>query len=397
MRKKMLSLLLAGVMAVGMFVPVLAETRQTTAFGVTANGTISEENSVLALSGTVTEIEKYGHALTSISIVEMEQAGYAFGDIVTVAFDNGFTVDAPYLPDYFVEQGEYLVRGYTGHTYVAVCISYGKFNEVHEINVGAKVTITMKEAAGYLTEYEMHKLERTNDRADYPTDEVFANFRNVQMGSIAEGVLYRSASPINPEIGRASYADSLAKDAGIATVINLADSLQDLEGYFTSEEFHSPYYKTLYDTGQVCYLNLSMAYTSEEFMTTLGRGLIFLSENEGPYLIHCTEGKDRAGFTAALLESLMGGSLEEIREDYMISYINYYGVEKGSDKYYLIQGANLDVMLRSMAGLEKDADLTGVDLAAAAENYMISCGLSEAQVAALKAALTTPLSAKTAA
>jgi len=397
MRKKILSLLLTAAMTVGIGVSALAETKSADTFGVTSGDAISEESSVLALSGTVTEIEKYGHALTSIPIAEMERAGFAFGDIVTVTFDNGFTVDAPYLPDYFVEQGEYLVRGYSGHTYVAVCISYGKFNEVNGIDVGAKVTISMKEAAGYLTEYEMHRLERTNNRADYPSDEVFANFRSIQMGRIADGVLYRSASPINPEIGRAAYADRLAKATGIATVINLADSVKDLEGYFTGEEFNSSYYKTLYDAGQVCYLNLSMAYTSEEFMTKLGEGLIFLSENEGPYLIHCTEGKDRAGFTIALLEALMGGSLEEIREDYMISYINYYGVEKNSDKYYLIQGANLDAMLRSMAGLEKDADLTGVDLTAAAAKYMVSCGLSEAQVAAVKAALATPLGARDAA
>ena len=30
------------------------------------------------------------------------------------------------------------------------------------------------------------------------------------MGDIAEGVLYRSSSPVNPELGRNSYADKLA-------------------------------------------------------------------------------------------------------------------------------------------------------------------------------------------
>lgn len=399
MRKKVLYLLMTGVLAAGISVPAIAAMKSAAVYGVAAHGgmSVEAESKESTLSGTVTEIEKYGHAVTSISIAEMEQAGFAFGDIVTVAFDNGFSVDAPYLPNYFVEQGGYLVRGYSGHTFVAVCINYGKFNEVNGIDVGAKVTISMKEAGGYLAEYEMRRLERTNDRGDYSSDEVFANFRSVAMGSLAQGVLYRSASPINPEIGRAAYGDDLTAAAGIATVLNLADSRENLEGYFSAAEFDSPYYKSLYDAGQVCYLDLPLTYTSEDFMNKLGQGLIFLSEHDGPYLIHCTEGKDRAGFTVALIEALMGGSLQEIREDYMLSYQNYYGVEKDSDKYYLIQSANLDVMLRSIAGLEKDADLTGIDLAAAAANYMRACGLNETQVEAVRAAFSTPLKNRAAA
>lgn len=397
MRKTVLYLLIAGVLAAGISVPAMAEMKSAAVYQVLAHGELSFEEERSVLSGTVTEIEKYGHVVTSISIAEMEQAGFVVGDVVTVAFDNGFTVDAPYLPNYFVEQGGYLVRGYSGHTYVAVCINYGKFNEVSGVGVGENVKISMKEAGGYLAEYEMRRLERSNDRADYSSDEVFANFRSVEMGSLAKGVLYRSASPINPEIGRAAYGDDLAAAAGIATVLNLADSREDLEGYFEGAEFDSPYYKSLYDAGQVCYLNLPLTYTSEDFMNKLGQGLIFLSGHEGPYLIHCTEGKDRAGFTIALIEAFMGGSLQEIREDYMLSHQNYYGVEKDSAKYYLIQSTNLDVMLRSIAGLDKDADLTGVDLAAAAANYMRACGLSETQVEAVRAAFSTPLQNKAAA
>jgi len=51
----------------------------------------------------------------------------------------------------------------------------------------------------------------------------------------------------------------------------------------------------------------------------------FIIANDGPYLIHCTEGKDRAGFVSAVLEALMGADLQEIVADYMKSYENYYG------------------------------------------------------------------------
>ena len=70
----------------------------------------------------------------------------------------------------------------------------------------------MAEKAGYLEEYEIRNIDslRTNERDDYASDEVFANFRPVVMGDILAGILYRSSSPVNPELGRNSYADKLA-------------------------------------------------------------------------------------------------------------------------------------------------------------------------------------------
>ena len=66
----------------------------------------------------------------------------------------------------------------------------------------------------------------------------------------------------------------------------------------------------------------------------------------------------------------MGASLDEIVADYMKSYENYYGVKPGDDKYDLIAEGNVKEMLRAMAGLEKGADLAGVDLQKAAETYL---------------------------
>ena len=37
---------------------------------------------------------------------------------------------------------------------------------------------------------------------------------------------------------------------------------------------------------------------------------INMASHEGPYLIHCTEGKDRTGFVSALLECLIGAGAE---------------------------------------------------------------------------------------
>ena len=360
--------------------------------GVTFPDTYDVKNGPVI--GTVKEIEKYGHASLDVTIKDFEKAGFALGDTVNVSFDNGFTVEGiPYFNGYYVDNGEYMLRAYPGHETIAVCINYGKLGEVAGVDVGSKAVITLAEKAGALAVYEMNQLERTNERKDYKSDEIFANFREIKLGDIAPGVLFRTSSPINPEIGRAAYADDLIEKAGVKTVVDLADTKEEVEGYIAAEGFDSPYYKGLFEDGQVITLAMPAAYADHEFKTKLGEGLVFLSEHEGPYAFHCNEGKDRAGFTAALLESLMGAKLADIRADYMQSYVNYYGLKKNTDKYDLIQSANIDAMLRAIAGVEKDADLAKVDLEKAAESYLASCGLTADQIGALKTALSTPVAA----
>lgn len=338
-----------------------------------------------SVSGTVTSIEKYGHAVSDITIADFNKLGYKFGDMVTVVFNNGFVLEAPYLDGYFVDNGYPLVRAYPGQTNIAVCINYGKLNEIANVKVGDKFTIMLTGAGEYLTQYSIRNLTRTNNRADYSSDEVFANFRSITLGNIAQGVLYRSSSPVNNEIKRASYADALMKKAGVNTVVNLADSTANIDSYIAAKDFGSPYYADLYKNGHVTALNMGLAYASDEFRASVVKGLVFMSENKGPYLFHCTEGKDRAGFFSALIEALMGATKDQIVEDYMVSYANYYNVQKGTDKYNLISQDVL-AMLKVIVGT---SDLDKADLAAGANNYLLAGGMTAAQIAALKTNLST--------
>ncbi len=179
----------------------------------------------------------------------------------------------------------------------------------------------------------------------------------------------------------------MIKSVNINTVINLADSAENIESYIKAEGFASPYYANLYKNNKVLPLNMGLAFASEEFKSSIVKGLVFMSENDGPYLFHCTEGKDRAGYFAALVEALMGSSKEEIVKDYMQSYINYYGVESGTDKYNLISQDVLS-MLKVIAGTD---DLERSNLASAAESYLLSGGMTSEQIAKLKENLSTEI------
>ena len=340
--------------------------------------------------GSVAAIEKYGNLDLDIKPEALYTAGLELGDVLDVTV-NGVSLEIPFCTAYSdVNTGENVVRDNQESDILVVAINMGDFAGTYGVEEGDVVSFTLAEKAGYLGQYQAHQLQRTNERSDYASDEVFANFRPVVLGDIAEGVLYRTSSPVNPEIGRAAYADDLIEKAGVKTVVNLADNDEAIQGYFAAEGFDSPYYKSLYEAGSVVALNMGVDYKSEDFQSKLKTGLEFIIAHEGPYAIHCNEGKDRAGFTAILLEALMGASQDEIVADYMVSYENYYHVEKGSEQYDLISEVAVG-MLRDLAGLEKDADLSEVDLQKAAEDYLTGIGLTADQISALTARLSTPI------
>jgi hypothetical protein len=81
----------------------------------------------------------------------------------------------------------------------------------------------------------------------------------------------------------------------------------------------------------------------------------------------------------------MGATLDEVIDDYMETYYNYYGVEKGSEKYDAIVNNNLIKVLNTTF---KVTDIHKADLVAEAEAYLTEdVGLTADEVATLKAKL----------
>jgi hypothetical protein len=194
---------------------------------------------------------------------------------------------------------------------------------------------------------------------------------------MGKNVLFRFSSPINPEIGRNTYADAAIEAAGVKTIVNLADNAEGAAAY--------PGFADTYYAGQnAIYLSLGVDFQAADFRSGLANGLRHMDSNEGPYLVHCTEGKDRAGFTTALLEAFMGATYNEVVTDYMVTYINYYGVEVGSEKYNAIAESNIISSLKQAFGV---ADLAAADLKAEATEYLKEIGLTDAEIAALAANL----------
>ena len=350
---------------------------------------------VIKATADIFDIAKYGNLILKISGEEFLGKGFEHGDIVEITI-AGQSWEAPICSNYSdVDNGSLVLRASAPEDAVVLAINMGDFattagiaekTKIDEdpgyrwdylIESPVQVEITLKQENGYREQWLIRQLVRTDERADYAhlSDEAFANFRVIDTTGMGEGKLYRSSSPINPALGRSTYADKAAQAAGIVTVINLADASNTYEG---TENYY-------YNTCKVTYLNLGNDFLSETFLSSLANGMRFIINGNGPYLIHCNEGKDRAGFVSSLLECFMGATLDEVIDDYMETYYNYYGVEKGNEKYDTIVNNNLIKVLNTTF---KVTDIHKADLVAEAEAYLTEdVGLTADEVSTLKAKL----------
>ena len=385
--KKLLTMLLVLAMVFSLCIPALADNDKITIGGLENN----------------TWMTKYGNVNTDCTAEKFSEMGFEWGDLVKVSFLDQELV-LPVVPTYsYVDSGKpaiILGKGADGSPdgYVSLAINMGNFAETYQlaqkhknddgswywtawegVSFPVELKFVMAEEDGYRAEYILHDLQRTNVRTDYLslTDAEFANFRNIGTTGMGENILFRGSSPINPELGRNTYADAALKNAGVTVIMNLADSAVSAGAY-------PGYGDSYYHEQNVIFLNLGVDFQAEEFKTGLAHGLRYFAEHEGVYYVHCTEGKDRAGFVSALLECFMGASYDEVVADYMVTYKNYYGVEPGTDKYEAIAASNIIKSLEKAFGVE---DLKTADLKAEAEEYIKEIGLSDDEIAALRANL----------
>ena len=338
----------------------------------------------------VVKDEEFGNVYIDLTIDEFNALGFAFGDSLNISFDNGKSFeDVPYYSGYYVPVGEMLACGYPGYPHVVIAYNYGESTwEGFGMTEDSKVTVTLNEKGKYIDTQELFSLSYSDDRNDFDSDIEFANFRVVKGGNIKENFVYRSASPCDNQHNRAAYANKFAEEYGVKFVLNLSDNEEKYKGYVEAEGFSSQYYDSLYKAGNVLLLAMNANYRSDKFAGIISEAMYEMTKHDGPVLVHCVEGKDRTGFVCALMLALSNATAQEIIDDYMITYDNYYGVNKADkpEKYDAILG-NVNDFLYCLCEAEKGTDLNTLDLKAGAENYLRRGGLDDAQIAEIEAYL----------
>lgn len=335
----------------------------------------------------------FGSVNFLISIDDFNALGFAYGDSVDVEFSNGYAATVPYFNGYYGKVGERMLVAYPGSDYVLLAENCGEpMWDVAKLSADDTATITLSEAGAHADVQASFDISYTDERADYASDVVFANFRNLSGGSLAPGTVYRSASPIADEHSRAGYVERLMAEAGIEFVLDLSDDDAEIDAFLAEDaekQVDTSYFERLRSEGKVVGINLAADYPSVTYAEKLAAGLVALSEHDGPYLVHCIEGKDRTGFTCMLLEALAGASYDEMLADYMTTFDNYYHVNKETDptRFETIASVNFDTMLEHLPGLE-DADVHAAEYVEPARAYLRRGGMTDEQLDALVARIT---------
>ena len=235
--------------------------------------------------------------------------------------------------------------------------------------------------------YKALNLKYSKNRDDYSSDIVFANFRNVKVGNIKEGILYRGASSIDNSFGRAKYVDKLIDEVGVKFDVDLTDNDDKIKRHFSKKDFASNYFKSLYESGKTALLHMDTNYREQKYRDRVVKALTAMSKNEGPYYVHCVEGKNRTGFVMAVIEGLAGASYDEIVKDHMITFANYYGITEETDKekYDILKARYIDSMLRYIADSDPytgdgTIELSDLDWVNVMGRYLTRNGMSDEDI-----------------
>ena len=348
----------------------------TTACAHLATPATQAEEPQPSVTTTVSAIDKYGNVIFAMPNAELQNQGFAAGDLVSLTIGS-HQVEAPVGTAYSdVAVGSPVLVLYKDGRLIAA-LNMRSMAQASNAQAGDPVVVTLARKGGYLSQYTSRHLTIRTERSQFPSDEAFANFRAVKAGKIAPKRLYRS---LNPTLDQDSsrMADRLLGQAGIKTIYDQADKdFPDLSG--------APNYQALLDKGQVFGRVAPVSYLSDEYTSQFHDGLLFMIEHAGPYLIHCNEGKDRTGFACMVLGAFMGGTIQELKDDYMQSFVNAYGLEKESEGYQLIEQAVPDML----ASLNDGKPCTDKTVQKVATRYLKErVGLTETELKALKEALS---------
>lgn len=225
---------------------------------------------------------------------------------------------------------------------------------------------------------------------------------------LARGIFYRS-SRVTPEPGDAEVLATLniTKVFDLRTSFEVKDRPDQLPpgAEYVHINIHGDDHGTIADldfstlTGELGKQFLMDVYrafvTDEAQREEFGKLLQQLADTEGSVIFHCASGKDRTGWTAALLQTIAGVSSDDIMADYLLTndyhrptideYTRNFTAEFGSDA-----GAGINALLSvypetlQTALDEADTRFGGLD------GYLYDgLGLQHATLEALRGRLTS--------
>ena len=346
----------------------------------------------LSATFTISELKAFGHINISADSKQFLDLGFRYGDVCDLEFSNGEKLkDIPFFSGYFSKTGERLIVDYQGYDYICIAENNGApLWYTLGCKEGDTVTITRTAAEKFAKKNELLGVVYSDNRADFPSDEAFANYRPMNVGKLRKNTFFRGASPVENKHKRAEIAEKLIARDGIRYIVDLADSDEKFNSYIGSDNVSRAYAEDLKKKGDCICLGMDANFKGDEYRQKVISGLRGMMKAEGPYYIHCTEGKDRTGFFCILLEALAGATHEQIRDDYMKTYENYFGItpEKDPGRYKAFEDLRFRELICWITGKPETEALSGQTFEEGAKQYLLKGGMTEEEVDALQKLLT---------
>ncbi|MCL1993433.1 MAG: tyrosine-protein phosphatase [Spirochaetes bacterium] len=219
---------------------------------------------------------------------------------------------------------------------------------------------------------------------NYSEENEITNFREICMGSMKKGVLYRGSYPVfKTDKERDRLYEKLVLEAGIGCVINLAGNADDLEVLARL----APWYNSLLRDNRIIGLGIEFEFDFldqfqyEVFNYKLRQAFEFLIGHSGPYLVHCNAGVDRTGFVAAIVGLLFGANLDDVIYEYLLSYGENFAQARHLELRH-ITGRNIYGQINAVVDREIE---DSKNLQANIEKYFLKgIGLSKERLEMLK-------------
>ena len=300
---------------------------------------------------------EYDTIALDTTLQDMERAGYRIGDLVKVSFgEDEFTVT--YVRSY---AGIGVMGGFlsTSESSGDDTVRLGYFNvdvwELTGISVGDRIGLdyggkdpNISKIPNYLAGYNSHYDGSI-------TEEQFCNFRELTGPGMKEGTIYRSVSPYGAGYESTPMVNGLYEEIGIGYIVDVGDG--DSKVQKCREAYGDDLYSVrLYDSGEAF-----VEYISPDINLRpdgVRKVMLALTGSEGKTVICCHLGKDRTGFVCAMLQALAGSDYEDVKREYMLSYVYLYNVEEGSEEYEVLGKMMFDrcFYLLEHPGIEEQAE-----------------------------------------
>lgn len=234
-----------------------------------------------------------------------------------------------------------------GKTYYWKMVACGETEDVAE-----SVVYSFKTSADMPQWYFLEGTTNVRDIGGYEAQDG----KIIKNGLLIRGAQTDRSLPIN---GEARYF--LKHQLKIKSVLDLR---VDTEEY---PDGQMPFGQQLYHISSTAYAEF---FDESENATTRQIFSVLANKENYPIYMHCHAGCDRTGTVAFILEALLGVNAENIATDYEYSSLSIFGSRTRYSHEF-----------RKMVEAFEEF---GETLPSAAENYLLSCGITNEQIASLK-------------